>query len=380
MASGKGPALEELVREYFAKQGYFALRSVPFRYEGEDVTDVDVWLYSRQAASARIRGLVDVKNKRSPKAFERILWVKGLQNALGCDRAFVATTDANPAAVRFAASQKISVLTKGFLDRLEKRLDNDIRLTLEAFVELINTNAAHKQDGNWVRVLEDAKSAVASLNGFSAFNRTMIAFRFFSERAEVRMQHKDIAVRCALLSAALACVAIDGALERYVFEEAESRYQGLEDGVMFGDSGDGRAKKSLESALVAISEGMENGRAIAAKAKDHLHMRLEALRADVIAEHFTRENNAQHLFTVAKELEETAHSKKPIEGCELSLEARSTLGVFADFTGVKRSVLPIIKGESDPAIVTSPLAKSVAGGVALPKVGEGRDDSQGKLL
>lgn len=379
MASGKGPALEELVREYFSKQGYFALRSVPFRYEGEDVTDLDVWLYSRQAASARIRGLVDVKNKRSPKAFERVLWVKGLQNALSCDRAFVATTDGNPAVVRFASSQKISVLTKGFLNRLEKRLDTDNRLTLEAFVELINTNAAHKQDGNWVRVLEDAKSAVASLNGFSAFNRTMIAFRFFSERAEVRMQHKDIAIRCALFSAALACVALDGALERYVFEEAEGRYEGLEDGVMFGDSGDGRAKKSLEGALIAVSEGMENGRAIAAKAKDHLHKRLEALRADVIAEHFHRESNAQHLFLVAKELEEAAHSNKAMEGCELSLEARSILGVFADFAGIKRSVLPISKGEPGFAAVTSSLVKSVDEDVAVSQkaVAEG---SQGKLL
>ena len=47
MAATKGAVLEELVRAYFARQGFFVLRSVPYRFDGEDVTDLDVWLYSR---------------------------------------------------------------------------------------------------------------------------------------------------------------------------------------------------------------------------------------------------------------------------------------------------------------------------------------------
>ena len=93
MAARKGADLEEFVRAYFARQGFFALRSVSLRFEDEEVTDIDVWSYGRQSASIRTRTLVDVKDKRSPKAFERILWARGMQLALGCDRAIVATTD-----------------------------------------------------------------------------------------------------------------------------------------------------------------------------------------------------------------------------------------------------------------------------------------------
>lgn len=352
MALGKGPALEELVREYFARQGYFALRSVPFRVDDEDVTDLDVWLYSRQAASARIRGVVDVKNKKSPKAFERVLWVKGVQEVLKCDRAIIATTDANPALIRFAQAQKIAVLPKSFLDRLSQKLEVDGRLTLEQYVSLVQSYPDQKQDGDWLRVLRDAKSAIASLGGFPAFNKTMFAFRFFAERAEVRLQHRDVAVRCALLTAGLACIALDAALERFVFEESDARFQGLVEGVTYGDSGDGRVKNSINIALSALSEGMQNGKVIAAQAREQLDKRLSAIRADIVAEYFMREHNSQHLFGAAKEFDSAAHAASASESQQLSLEARSILGVFADFVGVKRSVLPISGAKNSWAGVT----------------------------
>ena len=334
MAPGKGPALEELVRAYFARQGFFALRSVPLQYEENDVTDLDVWLYARQSATTRVRAIVDVKNKKSPKAFERVLWVKGLQTVMKCDRAIVATTDSSPSLLRFAQSQK---------------LDIDERLTLDELADLIQQNPGHKQDGDWLRILADAKSAVASLPGFPAFNRAMFAFRFFGERVEVRFQHREVALRGALLSAAIACVALDIGLERFVFSDVDNRHKGLIDGVVFGDSGDGRVQASIQTALEALSEGMQNGKAIAAQARQQLERRLEGVRAEVIAEYFMREHHAQHLFSAARELEAAAHTSGDPKRFVMSLETRSILGVFADFIGVRRSSLPIVVDGGAPA-------------------------------
>jgi hypothetical protein len=108
----KGAGLEELVRAYFDRQGFFALRGVSYQFEDEEVTDIDAWLYGRQSASVRTRTIVDVKDKRSPKAFERVLWARGMQLALGCDRAIVATTDRGAKIVRFAHQQKVALLTR----------------------------------------------------------------------------------------------------------------------------------------------------------------------------------------------------------------------------------------------------------------------------
>jgi len=72
------------VRAYFARQGFFALRGVSYRFEDEVVTDIDAWLYGRHSASVRTRTIVDVKEKRSPKAFERILWARGMIASAWC--------------------------------------------------------------------------------------------------------------------------------------------------------------------------------------------------------------------------------------------------------------------------------------------------------
>lgn len=339
MAATKGSDLEELVRAYFEKQGFFALRAVPLRYEDDDVTDIDVWCYGRQAASMRTRLLIDVKNKRSPKAFERILWVRGVQLALKCDRAIVATTDSTQKVAQFAQRQGVGLLTKQFLARLQNKIDLSGRLTLEQFNGGILRNPDQKYDGDWIRQISEAKSAVVSLEGYPAFNKCMVVFRFFAGRIQTRAQYREQVLRCTYLAAALACVALDVALEQVLYEEAPARYRAIETGVAYGDAGDGKIQKSIDRVLSVISDGMSNGRVIASQARQALEKLFESVRADIIAEYFSKEHNASVLFSVARELEDRAHRADPSEIQILSTEARSVLGVFADFVQAERAAI-----------------------------------------
>jgi hypothetical protein len=334
-----GAGLEELVRAYFARQGFFALRGVSYRFEDEEVTDIDAWLYGRQSASVRTRTIVDIKDKRSPKAFERILWARGMQLALGCDRAIVATTDAGPKIVRFAHQQKVALLTKDFLNRLQSKLDTSDRMTLEQFIDNIRTYKDHKQDGDWLRRISDAKSALISVQSYPAFNKAIAAFRFFAERAQTRPHHKEQALRGAYLTAALACIALDTALERVVYEDQGSRYRAIADGVTYGDAGDARVQSSIKTVLEVIAKGMENGRVVSRQANDALEKMFQSVRADIIAEYFTKEHNAGSLVAVAKELDDRAHSVDATKIQTLSIDAKSVLGVFADFVQANRAVL-----------------------------------------
>ncbi|WP_162800681.1 hypothetical protein [Acidibrevibacterium fodinaquatile] len=339
MAVPKGADLEELVRAYFARQGFFVLRSVSLRFEGEEVTDIDGWFYGRQSASIRTHTLIDVKDKRSPKAFERILWARGMQLALGCDRAIVATTDSTQKVARFAQQQKVGLLSKQFLDRLQNKLDLSERLTLEQFHDNIRKYPDHKQDGDWIRRIADAKSSLISLQGYPAFNKSMAAFRFFADRALTRPQHKEQALRCAYFVASLACIALDRALEHFLYEETASRFHAIAAGITYGDAGDAKVQKSIETVLSVIAEGMENGRVVARQAKQALEKLFENVRADIIAEYFVKEHNSSALFAAAKELEERAHQVDATQIQTLSVEAKSILGVFADFVQVKRGAL-----------------------------------------
>ena|SRR5262249_30509384 len=79
---GKGFDLEEALKAYFWRAGYFVVRAVPFRLNGDDVTDIDLWVYERPAALTRRRLIVDAKNRRSSRVSERIISASGLRVAL----------------------------------------------------------------------------------------------------------------------------------------------------------------------------------------------------------------------------------------------------------------------------------------------------------
>lgn len=339
MPLAKGAGLEELARAYFSRQGLVAIRSVSIQFEEEDVTDIDVWLYGRQGGGVRTRALVDVKDKRSPKAFERIMWARGMQLALGCDRAVVTTTDNNAKVTRYAQQQKVTLLTAAFLRRWA---DEDIlrdRLSLEELTSSMQSYAGHKQDGDWIKQIATAKSAVISLAPYPAFNRAISSFRFFAERAATRPQHREQALRGAFLSAALACIGLDAALEKLIFEDPATRHRLLYAGVTFGDMGDNRVQTSIDTVLGVIAKGVKNGRTIARQAKDELDIMFAEVRAEIIAEFFAKEQNAAQLFPVARELEFRAHARTRTEMTALSIEAKSIIGVFADFVGAKRTAL-----------------------------------------
>jgi len=373
-----GAGLEELVRAYFARQGFFTLRSVSYRFEDEEVTDIDVWLYGRQSAGVRTRTIVDVKDKRSPKAFERILWTRGMQLALGCDRAIVATTDRGAQILRFAQQQKVALLTKDFLARLERKLDLSNRMTLDQFNENIRKYTDHKQDGDWLRRISDAKSALISMQGYPAFNKAATTFRFFAERAQTRPRNKEQALRGAYFAAAIACIALDAALEGIVYEDADSRYRAIEDGVTYGDAGDARVKNSVKTVLEVIGNAMENGRVVAKRANDALEAMFKSVRADVIAEYFTREHNSSTLFAVAREFDDHAHSVDAAKLQALSVEAKSVLGVFADFVQANRMAL--LDGHSpETASGGSPKRPDEQSGAEEPSQ-QNSDPNQAKLL
>lgn len=138
----KGYRMEELLRRYFIRSGYFTVRGVPFVYEGFDITDIDIWLYDRPSPVSRHRIIVDAKNKSTPKAIERIFWTKGLQHVLGIEQSIVATTDRRSAVSEFEKEQDVLILDGAFLDRLEKSPGSEpfeSRLTEEQFVDLLAT-------------------------------------------------------------------------------------------------------------------------------------------------------------------------------------------------------------------------------------------------
>ncbi len=118
--NAKGYQLEELLRAYFLRSGMYVVRGVPLQFEGDDLTDIDLWLYERPTGSSRRRQIVDIKSKLKPKAIERLFWTKGLFDLLKVDDAYVATTDNRPKLKDISTQLGISVIDGTDLDRISE--------------------------------------------------------------------------------------------------------------------------------------------------------------------------------------------------------------------------------------------------------------------
>lgn len=344
MPGGKGELLEEAVREYFFQEGYYALRSLALKSQGHSVTDVDVWLY-RRVGTARVRSVVDVKSKKSPRAFERVLWVSGLKSVLGVERGIVATTDGSDAANRFASEHGIhlitrsSVATTAVLDALKDRM------ALEDFSDLIRSYDAQKLDGDWLDRIQEARSSLISANPFQAFNRAAIQLKFFADRIMTRPQQAEIAVRCAWNLASVCCIALDMALQPVEFSSDEDRTGHLFRGVVYGEINTGRTINTLNRVLTLVASTIENGEVIKRQVTKNLEAQFEELRADVIADFFSQKARASELFEVARLLDTMAFARAMPSPGSFPTAAKSILGVLSDFIAVPR---PVLMGDQSP--------------------------------
>ena len=120
------------------------------------------------------------------------------------------------------------------------------------------------------------------------------------------------------------------------FKDQADRQTEIDRGVTYGNE---NTRGSIGFVLDVVSKGMDNGRAIALQIKETLNKLFENVRADVIAEYFSKEANAATLFQVGRELDKCAFAAKREDVTKLSADAKSVVGVFADFTRSNRMAL-----------------------------------------
>jgi hypothetical protein len=193
----KGQKMEETLRIYFLKSGYYVIRGVPFKYKDFDITDIDLWLYNRTSPVSREISIVDVKNKKTPLAIERIFWTKGLQIAVKANNALVATTDKRKDVKEFGKDLNVFVLDGNFLDKIKKyEAQLDSRLTNEDFFTMIDNYSLGKLDGNWKGKLSESVSLLALGLNFDNVNKLIENARFFASQVLIKPSQKEVALRC----------------------------------------------------------------------------------------------------------------------------------------------------------------------------------------
>lgn len=333
----KGGLAEEALREYFRGLGSFVLRGVPVKEGTEMVTDIDLWVYTRSSPLSRHLTIVDIKNKKRGKAFERAIWLKGLQAAVGADDAVIATSGARDSAFKFANRLKIKVLSSSVFDAIVKRYAADG-----------NRVPFEEVDAQWRKttlgtsnvsaLIESAKLEVAKGIDFGALNRWIDdAVKLINEARDRERSAPGPITRAFYFCCALVAIAADYLGREHALSDHEARKEHFKSGMIFGQPDDEAAKKYLHFAETVATDFFDQSGAAAAQIRSGFERAVADMPVEGLVEFFSRANSGFELFKAAQALEEAAFSRRVSRPADLSVEAKVVIGLISDYGGIRRS-------------------------------------------
>jgi len=338
----KGYVLEELLRAYFLRAGMYAVRGVPLQLDGDDLTDVDIWIYEQSNGSSRRRQIVDAKSKLKPKAIERVLWTKGLLELLQVDGAHVATTDCRSVIKDVATRLGISILDGADLKRMSEseKIIFPERLSEEDLDKLIKSIDKGRRSKEFQTGYQDLKAGLIDEFGPGTVNRSIdhfIAFARLLASSHPSSPAAETALRLAYIAASIVALTLDFCLAKVFFKSAEDRRKTISNIIRFGDEEEGPGLEKVRVAAALIERYTPNGRAVSQSMLNSIRTDLQNIPAEVITDHVLTQMKGVSLFQLARSLESEGFRMKPRGFDQLKLEEKSFLGVLLDFAGLERS-------------------------------------------
>ncbi len=332
----KGGSAEEALRHYFLSMGSFVIRGVPFREGSETISDVDLWVYTRVSAYSRQISIVDVKNKKRSRAFERILWAKGLQAAVKADEAIVATSDGRDILTPFASRIGVRVLTlQPFRAIFQKFSDDRTRLTNEEMFQSWR-NCRLRSGETVLTRIEDCLSYIGAGIGFAALNNFIDeAVSLFFLASENAIESENY-IRAAYFISSLSALSADYLGRELAFAESEARRERFHQGLLYGSTSADYGQKLFDFSEAAVNEFLDPSGASSSALRKGMEEKLSKLPVRGLADFFTRPSAGREMLDGAIMLESAAFSRVFTHASDLRPEAKAILGAIFDYGGLPR--------------------------------------------
>lgn len=337
----KGFETEELVRNYFIGAGFFVVRGVRVLHGGDDLTDIDLWLYERSATLARRRIIIDIKDNAHPKAAERMFFVKGLAETIQVEAVGVVTSDSRSSIKELARKHNVIWINNADIQRLKssKSLAGSRRITDEQLREKIADLDRTRSSKNLNDIFGFVKSSVADRFGASSANTALDGTLYFASRCLESFPNSEAAetlTRLSYFCTAIAAAALDFVSGETALRSMPERYSHISDAIRYGDDPKGFQDK-LQWAQAAIRENVGNGAGIAETIGLKMTESLNALPVEDLAQIVTKMTASERLFDAAKALESAAFAIRCPSFDDLDINAKAFLGAVLDFSEINRS-------------------------------------------
>jgi hypothetical protein len=327
----KGELMEEQLRAYFHDMGYYVIRAIKYKFQGFDVTDIDLWLYNRPTSLSRERVNVDVKYKQRPAAVERIFWARGIKEILGLDRCLVATTDRREGIRQFGQKHDVTVLDGNFLQKIKSVAFN--RHSEESFNALLKHDFS-KFTTNWVMLYENSKSRLIEGLDFTTCNSILLDIKSILEQIAVAPLQRGPLLRLFYVVLSHFLISVDFLLKDMAFTEAQLKYKTLDDGFRYGNTSTIHIQERLNQLSIQTGTSVFQ-----------IKRALDAMPVEILREFFGKNENGKSLFKWAKDLESAAYSLNFVPPTSIELDLKSLIGMICDFCQIDRKVILTLNTE-----------------------------------
>ena len=337
----KGILLEETLRAYFIRAGLFAIRGIPLSVDGEELSDVDIWLYETPTGSSRRRLILDAKSKTKPKAIERLFWTKGVHDFLRVDGAYIATTDTRPLLKRISRDLGVLVLDGADLKRMMesgKVLFSD-RLHEEDMEDLIRAVDQSRGNKQLYRSYRDLKASLIEEFGSGTTNRAIDAFAFFSNafiKSHPMSDAASVCLRLAYLAASFAAIAFDYILTGVSFRSHKERRNTIANVIRYGFEDEASGLEKVRIATALVEKYTPNGRTVAQNLEQAIRRDIERIPADEVADYVVNNLRNRRGFEFGRSLEWRAFCRNLIGFDALNSDEKSFIGLLLDYSGISR--------------------------------------------
>lgn len=333
----KGGNAEEALRDYFLSQGFYVVRGAKVIFRDFHVTDVDLFLYSRPSSFTRERANVDIKKRKTPQAFERILWTKGLMSVLSFERCFVATTDSRPEIARFGARHGVIILDGAFINRLPspKAANGGPRLSEEEFLAALDVASVGKLGGDWKGSYEQSKARVLYDVDFDAANATLEDLRqLLTTMASSPADTAARRVCYAVISHFL--LVVDYLSSSLPAFDLEGRRKYFEEGFRYGARGKKRAEDIVALAAQLATSVGGRYKNFGTAMQEEIRFQSASLPVGILAEFFAKAGTLKSTFDAAVQFEQAGYSRMPPAPGALQGELQAVIGVLSDYFELDR--------------------------------------------
>ena len=338
-SSGKGGAAEEALRAYFRRTGCFVVRGIPLVYKCYDITDVDLWLYVKTSFLFAERACVDIKNKKTPQAMERILWTRGLKEILGIDRAFVVTTDNRPETREFGMVHGVGVFQGDFFQRVKNDFQPSCRLSEDEFLALLKTPCIVNSDIEWRTWFRNMKARLLNGLNFNGCNSFLLGCKLVLDEYLATDKNSEAPVRLLYALIAYLLICLDYTARTFVALDTPERLRVLSDGLRYGEIGRQKTEEVMQMAFQFLMNIEQTTLFSKEILRNEFDKQVTEYHTEVLAEHFVKAEALKSLFRNAYVFEEFAYAQILQRPHELPNEQKAVLGLLCDFLRHDRKMI-----------------------------------------